>query len=373
MATDKLSRATYFTRNVGSYPGTVEIAGVEFSKVDDLRYGTNPHQTAAYYRPVGRPCVIGDMAVLKSGKGGLSQTNLEDVSYALGICKFFERPACAVMKHVNPSGAAVALPGEGALEAFRKARDCDPRAAFGGTVAFNCAVDAATAREIMSMFIECVVAPEFAADALPIFQDQETYKLNQHIRIVRCGDPRCLPRYVGDSTDGYQTLKVLADGTLIVADPLLTHIRSSADIAPARGTSKLRGEVVSTVPATAQQLDDLLAAWYVGMNVRSNAVVLVKNGGTIAVGTGEQDRVGAVEHAIWKCRQKYQGKETLAGAAMASDGFFPFFDAVEVAAAAGVKAILAPSGSVKDADVVTRANELGVVLYHAPERIFSHH
>jgi phosphoribosylaminoimidazolecarboxamide formyltransferase/IMP cyclohydrolase len=101
--------------------------------------------------------------------------------------------------------------------------------------------------------------------------------------------------------------------------------------------------------------------------------VILKNGGTLAVGTGEQDRVGAVEHAIWKCRQKYQGKEALADAAMASDGFFPFPDGVEVAAAAGIRAVIAPAGSVKDAEVIARANELGVALFHAPERIFSHH
>ena len=373
MATEKLSRATYFTRNVGTYPDGFELLGADYVKVDDLRYGTNPHQTAALYKPVGRQSVIGDMAVLKSGKGGLSQTNLEDISYSLNICKFFTQPACACMKHVNPSGAATAVAGDRLIDVYRKARDCDPRAAFGSVVAFNVAVDAETAKEIMTSFVECVVAPAFELDALAVFQDQETSKLNQHIRILRCGDLTQLPRYVGDNVEGCRTVKVLADGSLVVADPLLTHIRSVADLKPAVASSKALGEVRSTVQATPQQIDDLLTGWYININVRSNGVVLVKNGGTLAVGTGEQDRVGAVEHALWKCKAKYQGKETLEGAAMASDGFFPFSDAVEVAAAAGVRAVLAPAGSVKDAEVIARANELGVALFHAPERIFSHH
>ena len=125
--------------------------------------------------------------------------------------------------------------------------------------------------------------------------------------------------------------------------------------------------------ATPEQLEDLLFAWYVNLSVRSNGVVIVKNGQTLSVGTGEQDRVGAIEQAIAKFKQKYQGEGTLAGSVMASDGFFPFADGVETAAAAGVSAIIAPAGSLRDAEVIRRANELGVALYHAPERIFSHH
>ena len=118
---------------------------------------------------------------------------------------------------------------------------------------------------------------------------------------------------------------------------------------------------------------DLLAAWYINLNVRSNGVVLVKNGTTVSVGTGEQDRVGAIEQAIAKFKLKYEGNEDIQGSVMSSDGFFPFSDGVETAAAAGVIAIISPAGSLKDADVIKRANELGVALFHAPERIFSHH
>ncbi len=373
MSEQKLSRSSYLSKNLGSYPESVEIMGRSYVKVDDLRYGTNPHQTGACYRPLDMSAIIGGMEVLKTGKSGLSQTNLEDISYALNICKFFARSACACMKHVNPSGAAVAAPGDSPLDVYRKARDCDPRAAFGSVVAFNIEVDAALASDIMATFVECVVAPAFTPEAMDIFNDQETYKLNKQIRVLKCGDLAKLPKFVGDNVDGYRTLKVLADGTVIVADPLLTHVHGTGDVKTATGNSKALGDVKSAHAATPQQLEDLLTAWYVNLSVRSNGVVIVKNGGTLSVGTGEQDRVGAVEQAIWKFREKYQGGETMTGAVMASDGFFPFPDAVEVAAAAGITAIVAPAGSLKDAEVIVRANELGVALYHAPERIFSHH
>ena len=310
MADDKLNRQTYLSKNVGSFPDTASFLGHDYTKVDDLRYGTNPHQTAAFYKPANRNAVIGDMVILKNGKSGLSQTNLEDISYSLNIVKFFDRPACACMKHVNPCGAAIAAPGDSLKDVYIKARDCDDRAVFGAVIAFNTKVDADTASEIMKTFVECVVAPDFDDEAVAIFSNPD---------------------------------------------------------------SKTLGHVVSTVKATPEQLDDLLAAWYINISVRSNGVIIVKNGGTLCVGTGEQDRVGAVEQAIVKFKDKYHGKESIKGSVMASDGFFPFPDGVEVAAAAGVTAIIAPAGSLKDADVIIRANELGVALFHAPERVFSHH
>ena len=176
-----------------------------------------------------------------------------------------------------------------------------------------------------------------------------------------------------DDARAAQTIKVLADGSLVIADPLLTALKSVADMKVAEAENKACGFQKSAHSATAQQLDDLLFAWYVNLNVRSNGVVIAKDGQTLSVGTGEQDRVGAIEQAVAKFEQKYTGKGTLQGAVMASDGFFPFADGVEVAAKAGITAIIAPAGSLKDADVIKRANELGVALYHAPERIFSHH
>jgi len=368
-----LSRNSYLEKHVGSFPAEISVAGRKYVKVDDLRYGTNPHQVACYYKPADTPCPIGDMEILKNGKNGLSQTNLEDISGALNIVKFCDVPACAVMKHVNPSGAAVADGEETLREVYLKAKNADARAAFGSVIAFNVEVDVETAKEIMQSFVECVVAPAFAPGALEIFNDGESYKLNRHIRILRCGDIRKLPRYTGEERPEHYTLKVLGDGSLIMAAPLTTNLRTIEDLKPACGSNSRCGEQRSQISATPSQLRDLLFAWHVNLSVRSNGVVIVQNGQTLSVGTGEQDRVGAIEQAIAKFSQKYSGNGKLQGAVMSSDGFFPFEDGVETAAKAGITAIIAPAGSLRDADVIKRANELGVALYHAPERIFSHH
>jgi len=373
MSSKNLDRNAYLSKNVGDFSGALNINGVEYVKVEDLRYGTNPHQPAAFYKPVNVASPVGDLEILKNGKSGLSQTNLEDISYSMNIVKFFDEPACAVMKHVNPSGAAVQRGDESIKDVYVKARDCDARAAFGSAVCFNVEVGEEVAKEIMTTFVECVVAPSVTPEALAVFNDKETYKMNGHIRIIKCGDLKKLPRYVGDEAAHANTIKVLADGSLVIAAPLVTNLRSVADLKPAEAENKRCGKQVSNVAASDSQIADLLAAWYININVRSNGVVIMKNGQTLAVGTGEQDRVGAVEQAIAKFKEKYEGEEELACSVMSSDGFFPFPDAVEVAAEAGVQAIIAPAGSLRDADVIARANELGVALIHAPERIFSHH
>ena len=368
-----MDRNTYLSKNVGDFAEKMNLGDQAYVKVEDLRYGTNPHQPAAFYKPEGVTSPIGDMKILKTGKSGLSQTNLEDISYALNIVKFFDTPACAVMKHVNPSGAAVQCGDESLKEVYMKARDCDARAAFGSAIAFNVPVDVETAKEIMSSFVECVVAPSYEDGVLEIFNDQESYKLNKHVRIIEAVNFESLPKYTGEPSAIHNSVKVLADGCLVIASPLTTSLKSVDDLQVAEGENKRCGFQKSEKQPTEQQLKDLLAAWYFNLNVRSNGVVIVKDGQTISVGTGEQDRVGAVEQAIWKYNNKYEGEATLDGAVMASDGFFPFEDGVEVAAEAGITAVIAPAGSLRDADVIKRANELGVALVHAPERIFSHH
>jgi phosphoribosylaminoimidazolecarboxamide formyltransferase/IMP cyclohydrolase len=349
------------------------LFGVNYIKIDDLRYGTNPHQSAAWYKPVDQALAIADMRILKTGKSGLSQTNLEDISQSLNICKYFTHPCCVCMKHVNPSGFAVALEAEDLKETYIQAREADPRAAFGCVAGFNTEVDIETAREIMSTFVECVVAPAFAPGVLEIFNNHKEFKLNQHIRILQCGDLSTLPKFIDDSDNAPQTLRVLSDGSLIIADALLSNLTQISDLRTAVASSVKTGTVTSQITATERQLEDLLSAWYVCLNVRSNGVVIQKNGVSLAIGTGEQDRVGAVEKAITKYHEKYKGREEIQGAVMASDGFFPFYDAVETAVHQGIAAIIAPSGSINDAHVIQRANELNVALYHAPERIFSHH
>lgn len=368
-----IDKKSYHTKNVGAFPDSIVVNGIKYSKVNDLRYGTNPHQPASYYKPANKSCPIADMEILKLAKNGLSQTNLEDISYALNIVKYFDSPACAVMKHVNPSGVAMMRGDETLSNVYKKARDCDARAAFGSVIAFNVEVDAETAAEIMSSFVECVVAPSFSEDAMKVFNDEEKYKINKNIRIIKCGDISELTCFVGEEKAHENTMKVLADGSVVLAAPLLTHMKSIKDIKPAIAESKTAGRQESKLKPSREQLEDLLAAWYININVRSNGVVILKNGQTLAVGTGEQDRVGAVEQAIIKFKEKYKGTQDIKGAVMSSDGFFPFADAVEVAAKAGITAVIAPPGSLRDADVIKRANELGVSLCHATERIFSHH
>ncbi len=371
--TKKLERNTYLSKNVGNFDDKLVILGKEYEKVEDLRYGTNPHQPAAFYKVGGKSSTIGDMKIVKNGKNGLSQTNLEDISYSINIIKFFDIPACAVMKHVNPSGAAVQRKNETIKNVYIKARDCDARAAFGSVVAFNVEVDEVTADEIMSSFVECVVAPSYTEEAIKVFNNSEKYKLNKSIRIIQCGNIADIAKYIDDDTNEAYTLKVLADGSVVVAAPLLTALKNVSDLKYAEAENKRVGKQVSSVKASDEQLDDLLAAWYINLSVRSNGVVIMKNGQTLAVGTGEQDRVGAVEQAIEKYKLKYEGSASIEDSVMSSDGFFPFPDAVEVAAKAGISAIIAPAGSLRDADVIKRANELGVALIHATERIFSHH
>ncbi len=373
MSEQPLSRQAYLSKNLGVYPATTEIFGIQYVKIDDLRYGTNPHQSAAWYKPVGQKLAIADLRILKSGKSGLSQTNLEDLSQALNIIKFYSRPCCVCMKHVNPSGCAVAQDKDSLKVTYIQARDADARAAFGSVVGFNVAVDVDTAREIMSTFVECVVAPDYAPEVLEVFNDRDAYRINQHIRILQCGNLTTLPRYMEESREAPKTMRVLADGSVIVADALLTHLMNVGDLRRATASNAKTGEVASTVIAAESQLVDLLNAWHVCISVRSNGVVIFKNGVSLAIGTGEQDRVGAVEKAIAKYHEKYHGREKIQGAVMASDGFFPFHDAIELAAREGITAMIAPSGSINDASVIVRANELDVALYHAPERIFSHH
>lgn len=366
-------KAMYRTKVEGSFPETIEIMGKQWVKVEDLRYGTNPHQPSAFYRPAeGDKVFLGAYQILKSGKSGLSQTNLEDLHHAFGILKFLNKPACAVMKHCNPSGVAIQQEGQTLSDVYRRARDADPQAAFGGVVAFNTEVDEATADEIMQTVIEGVSAPCFTREALSTLNNFEKYKRNKEIRIIQVPPLDRLPKYIGDNTYTWE-MKVFDDGSIVLAQPYLTKIKSPADFMKASTEHPKKGKIESTVTPSPRELEDLLFAWYVNIHVRSNGVVIVKNGQTLAVGTGQQDRVGAVEQAIEKAQKKYKGEETLKGAVLASDGFFPFPDAVETAIRVGISAFLQPGGSVSDYDVIETANKAGVAMLFTGERCFSHH
>lgn len=363
----------YRTRTAGDFPEVIDLLGRRYEKVEDLRYGTNPHQPAAFYRPAGRGgLVLGAHQVLKTGKSGLSQTNIEDMHHAVGILKYLHRPACAVMKHCNPSGVAMQAGDMPLATVYERARDADAQAAFGGVVVFNAAVDNATAEAIMQSVVEGVAAPDFEPDALETLQDADRFKRNREIRIIRLPDMSGLPKYTGDATDVLE-MKVFDDGSVVVAQPYLSRMKSPDDFVPAYAEHKTKGRIDIRRAPTARELDDLLFAWYVNIHVRSNGVVIARNGQTLAVGTGEQDRVGAVEQAIHKAKTKYKGSESLAGAVMASDGFFPFRDAVDAATSAGITAIAQPGGSISDYEVIAACNEAGAAMVFSMERCFSHH
>jgi phosphoribosylaminoimidazolecarboxamide formyltransferase/IMP cyclohydrolase len=363
----------YRTKTAGDFPETFELLGKKYVKREDLRYGTNPHQPAAFYRCVdGKRLVLGAYEILKTGKSGLSQTNIEDMHHALGILKYMTKPACAVMKHCNPSGVAVQVGDMPLATVYERARDADAQAAFGGVVVFNTTVDAATAETIMQTVVEGVAAPEFHPEALEVLNDADRFKRNREMRVIRIPNFSSLPKFVDEETDVLE-IKVFDDGSIVLAKPYLSRVRSVEDFVPAYAEHKTKGKIEIARRPSDQELHDLLFAWYVNIHVRSNGVVIAKNGQTLAVGTGEQDRVGAVEQAIHKAKTKYRGTETLQGAVMASDGFFPFRDAVDAATAAGITAIAQPGGSVSDYDVIAACNEAGAAMVFTLERCFSHH
>lgn len=342
-----------------------------------LRYGTNPHQPFIAYAPAGSSSLsVGNLDILKGGKDGLSLTNLQDMSQALNILKYFGKPACTVMKHINPCGFKVETGNERLSEIFRIARACDERSAFGGIIGFNRKVDAATAEAIMEAFVEGVIAPDYDPEALEILRRNEgTKKLNSAIRVAKVSNMDRMPKFVGDDVEGYYNIRNLVDGSITLEVPYLTRIRSAADFIvdpmipnsdPAKNGG---GDYVVQRKPSAKELEDCLTAWYVNINVRSNGIVFVKDGAAISVGTGEQERVGAVEQAIDKALKK---GHSLKGAVMSSDAFFPQRDSIDAVAKEGVTAVVWPAGSMNDALVIEAANEHSIALMATLERCFLH-
>ncbi len=369
---DKDFKSKYFHANIGDFQNSFQFMGFDYEKIEDLRYGTNPHQKGAIYRPKQGILSLGAYETIKSGKGGLSQTNVEDINYAVKILKYYISKACVIMKHLNPCGASVSLKNDSLKDVYINARDADPQAAFGGVVGFNHEVDEQTADEIMQSVIEVVIAPSYTAKAISIFNDSSRYKRNKHIRILKIPDMNKIPKFIGDETP-VKEVKVLMDGTIILADPYLTRIKSPSDLIMATSAHPDKGEIKCIKMPSERELDDLVFSWYVNLSVRSNGVVIAKNGTTLAVGTGQQDRVGAVVQAIDKVKSKYKGNESLEGAVLSSDGFFPFRDSIDFIAKEGIKAIVQPGGSVSDYEVIQACNEHSIAMVFTDERCFSHH
>ncbi len=348
----------YRTKIEEGFPDTVRIVvgdeEIVYDKAISLRYGENPHQPAAFYAPRRGDLTTGALKVIKTGKGGLSQTNLEDVNNSMNIVRYFEEPACAVMKHLNPSGVAVARDEKDILrDVYARARDCDSIAAFGSVVGFNTEVDKETAEEILTTYVEGVVATSFEEAALDVFETKSD------LRVLKVGNLDRISRFVGDP-QWPLSIKTQMDGSIVLSAPMLTKIRESEDL-----------NFVTKRKANAGELADLLFAWYVCMNVRSNGVVLAKGRATLGVGTGQQDRVTAVRLALEKAAERGRA-EAVKGSVLASDGFFPFRDSIDLLAEYGVAACVQPGGSIKDKEVIEACDEHGIAMAFTGERCFRH-
>jgi phosphoribosylaminoimidazolecarboxamide formyltransferase / IMP cyclohydrolase len=302
----------------------------------ELRYGENPHQSAALYVPAGKP--VEGLAAAKQLQGkDLSYNNYVDLEAARSLVAEFQRPAAVIIKHNNPCGAAEQ---SSLQEAYTKAFACDPLSAFGGVLAFNYIVDAMTAEAVSKLFAECIVAPGFADRA------QEIFAAKKNLRLLQ------LPQG-GFEHDRNLQLKRISGGVLI----------QQPDLGSLAG-KELR-VVTKRAPSNAERAD-LQFAWKVCKHVKSNAIVFAKEGATIGVGAGQMSRVDSVKIAVAKAQQSLQGT------VVASDAFFPFPDGVEEAAKAGATAVIQPGGSLKDPDVIATADRLGMAMLCTDMRHFSH-
>lgn len=324
----------YLTAQTGEeFPDQLSFT---YEKVQELRYGENPHQKAAFYK---KPLAAeGNIMTAEQLHGKeLSYNNINDANAALQLVKEFDEPAVVAVKHMNPCGVGI---GNSVSEAYQKAYEADPTSIFGGIVAANRTIDKATAEKLHAIFLEIVLAPDFDEDAL------EVLKQKKNIRLLKLGT---LKR--GQTPE---KLVTSVEGGMLVQD---------SDI---RQLDKEQLKVVTDREPSEEELKQLLFAWKVVKHVKSNAIVLATDDMTIGVGAGQMNRVGAARIAI------EQAGEKAAGSVMASDAFFPMRDTVELAAKAGVKAIIQPGGSIKDEESIKAANENGIAMIFTGVRHFKH-
>jgi phosphoribosylaminoimidazolecarboxamide formyltransferase/IMP cyclohydrolase len=311
-----------------------------FRRVQTLRYGENPHQQAAFYRsPDARGAGVATAGLLQ-GKD-LSFNNVADADTAIECVRQFEAPACVIVKHANPCGVAVA---SGVLAAYEAAYRTDPTSAFGGIIAFNRELDAATAKTIVDrQFVEVLAAPVIGAAARAVLATKA------NLRVLETGD------LAADTGSGIEIRSV--NGGLLAQDRDLGRV------------SREQLRVVTSRAPSPAELDDLLFAWRVCKFVKSNAIVYAGGGATIGVGAGQMSRVYSSRVAAMKAADE---KLTVAGAVMASDAFFPFRDGVDVAAEYGIRAVIQPGGSKRDDEVIAAANEHGMAMVFTGMRHFRH-
>lgn len=337
--------ANYFGTLVPAYHEAAEdskfprTVNYQFTKKQDLRYGENSHQSAAFYVENNVDEASVATATQLQGKE-LSYNNIADTDAALECVKEFDEPACVIVKHANPCGVAL---GKDLLEAYDRAYQTDPTSAFGGIIAFNRELDEATARAIIDrQFVEVIIAPSISAEAKAAVADKK------NVRLLECGQ-------WNSRTQGLDIKRV--NGGILVQD----RDQGMVDLADLK--------VVSKRQPTEAELKDLLFCWKVAKFVKSNAIVYAKGGQTIGVGAGQMSRVYSARIAGIKAADEGLQVE---GSVMASDAFFPFRDGIDAAAAAGISCVIQPGGSMRDEEVIQAADEHGMAMVFTGMRHFRH-
>lgn len=326
--------AEYLAREGGLGPWEEQLT-LTYEKDQDLRYGENPHQKAAFYKkPLRVPGSIADGEQLHGKE--LSYNNISDGDAALRMVREFREPAAVAVKHANPCGAAI---GGTIEEAYCKAHDADPVSIYGGIVALNRPVGEALARELEKTFLEIILAPGFSEEALAVL----TQKKN--IRLIRLAEDA----FAAEAND-----------------TVLKHVVGGLLVQEADGMAYDKLEVVTDKAPDAGQMQALLFAWGLCKHVKSNAIVIAKDGVSVGIGPGQTNRIGALQIAA------EQAGERAMGAVLASDAFFPFSDGVEAAAKAGITAIIQPGGAMRDQEVIDAANRLGIAMVFTGTRHFNH-
>jgi len=325
--------ATYLRERKGEkYPQTLTLA---YEKVQDLRYGENPHQSAAFYKEVKKTKGTLADAVQLHGKA-LSFNNINDANGALDLLKEFEAPTIVAVKHTNPCGVGT---GIDMYDAYMKAYECDPQSIFGGIIAANREIDVKTAEEISKIFIEIVIAPSFSEEALEILTKKKNIRLMTLESILEAYDANAVD------------IKKVSGGILV--QDINRELKNEVEV------------VTERIP-TEKEMKALEFAWKVCKHTKSNGIVLGKEDQTLSIGPGQVSRIWALNNAIRNSFMK------LTGGVMASDAFFPFEDCVKAAAEAGIKAIIQPGGSKNDAASIEMANKYGIAMVFTNMRHFKH-
>lgn len=324
--------------------GLPEQLFLEYDLKQELRYGENPHQEAKFFASTVKEPFSLATAEQLNGKE-LSYNNIQDANATLNIAREFDEPFCVGVKHMNPCGSAT---GKTIAEAWKKAYEADKTSIFGGIVAANREIDLETAQMLKPIFLEIVMAPSFAPDALELLCTKKNLRV---LKVDMSKDNTVRKQYVS------------MNGGMLVQDRDINTKPVSAE------------QCVTEAKPTAEQLADLEFAWKIVKHVKSNAIVVAKNGMTYGVGAGQMNRIGSAEIALKQAQAtlKEEGKDIMTeGLVLASDGFFPFNDCVALAAEYGIKAIVQPGGSIRDEDSVKLADEKGISMLFTGERHFKH-